>query len=76
MSEIQIWLSGEERLFRRSCVISGAKGNPGNRPKIIEAKGQACSSMKIIFPCKIKWLQKIQVGKVLEVIDPTGILTT
>jgi hypothetical protein len=26
----KIWLSGEERLFRRSRVISGAEGNPGN----------------------------------------------
>ncbi len=36
----KICLSGEERLFRRSWVISGAKGNVGNRPKGIEAKGQ------------------------------------
>ena len=36
----KICLSGEERLFRRSWVISGAKGNVDNRPKGIEAKGQ------------------------------------
>jgi hypothetical protein len=29
----KIWLSGEERLFRRSWVISEAKGNSGNRQK-------------------------------------------
>ncbi len=45
----KIWLSGEERLFRGSCVISGAKGNPRKRPKIIEAKGQRCFPMKSIF---------------------------
>ena len=35
----RIFLDGAERLFRRSWVISGAMGNPGNRPKGIEAKG-------------------------------------
>jgi len=29
----KIWLSGEERLFRASRVISGAKGNSDNRQK-------------------------------------------
>jgi len=38
----KIWLSSEERLFRRSGVISGAKGNSGNKPKGIETKGQWC----------------------------------
>jgi len=31
--------SSEERLFRTSRVILGAKGNSGNRPKRIEATG-------------------------------------
>jgi hypothetical protein len=35
----KIWLISEERLFRRSWVISGDKDNSGNRQKGTEAKG-------------------------------------
>ena len=40
----KIWLSREERLFRRSWVISGAQGNSGNRPESVEAKEQGSSA--------------------------------
>ena len=49
----KIWLSSEERLFRRSRVISETKGSSGNRPRSTGAKGQGCSPMITIFPCKI-----------------------